>query len=623
MSWDDWFGRSSEDEYTFRDDTNKAFNWQRGYTNYSNFLMRDSGSVREAAKLVGSMLNVVGIEKNQKMTSELAKAIANTSAERISVLLPSDLLNSEKYKNSSDGDRTDAFLGGSVRSAANHVFNNAGNARDILSARHRLREAPKDTREYGIVERMRDMFVLALADERADRKIAEEFPGYTNFISKYKEFKFKHHYEPQQYKNDYQEFTDVMLRMIQYPGTIEPELLQKFKPQLKQLQEIMDTYGGIPATYAKCKRLGEEIAQYIYRMIVDPPEPENSGGSGEGDGDGKGDGENGGAPPPPLSKEEKEKLLESLKQVTSGNGAAMTTDTDGSDESRTMETILDELTGMGMYDEMEAPERNVIKMIADAKNNYMDVLNRIDKAKASVVGTLLRRKARDFKFSIKSTRSGRLDTNKLVEARMNVPTVYERIGEVKTDKLSVCVLIDESGSMNGVKIRKAQEAAIFLNEALKNQPDIKFFIYGHTADHDETGDTQLLVYREPGHYAPYALGRVNAKSNNRDGSAILLAAKRVRRHTQDPTVMIVISDGYPAATGYRNFEHGCEHTRKAVNQVEARMNMQVIQVAIESIDSSKMFKNYIHLTDMNTFPTEFVGFLRRKMNSMIKEHITM
>ena len=625
FAWDDWFGRSEDDHYTFRDNTNKAFNWERGYSNYSNFFMRDTTNIREAARLVGSMLSVVGLERKSNMTSSLIKAVE--SGDQVPVILPSDILDNKKYKESSNAERTDAFLGGSVRNAASNVFNNTSQVRKLNECRYRLRSSSKeDTKAYPIIERLQDMYSIALNDERTDRKVAEEFPGYTNFIGKYKEFKFKHNYEPQQYENDYQEFADVLLRMIQFPGTIEPELIDKYKSYLKDIQQMMDENGGIPETHRKCETLAQQLAQYVYRLIVDPPTPpDGGGGSGEGEGEGgSGAPGNGGTPPPPMSKAEQEQMMESLRKMIEGNGVQMTSDADGNDEDRTMDQILDELAGMGMYDEMEYPENIVVKMMKGDRREYEKVLKSLDVVKASVIGTLLRRKARDFKFAIKSTRSGRLDTNKLVEAKMRVPTVYERIGEVKTDKLAVCVLIDESGSMSGRnKIDRAQEAAIFLNEALKKQSDIQLFIYGHTADHNNGGETNIQVYREPGHYAPYALSDVRARSNNRDGTAILTCAKRVRKFTQDPVVFVVISDGYPAASGYRSYEHGIEHTAKAVKRVESTLNMQVIQIAIESMDSSKMFRHFIALTDMKTFPTEFVGFLRKKMNSMIKEHITL
>ena len=64
-------------------------------------------------------------------------------------------------------------------------------------------------------------------------------------------------------------------------------------------------------------------------------------------------------------------------------------------------------------------------------------------------------------------RSGRLDTNKLAEAKQKVPTIYERIGEVHTDKLCIGVLLDMSGSMSGSKIEKARETMIYLYELLK------------------------------------------------------------------------------------------------------------------------------------------------------------
>lgn len=635
-SWADWFGRSEDDSYTFRNRTNKGINWESGYNNFSDFLLNDNSNPREAARLVGNMLQVLGIEKNEKYTSSLEQAVSlQTSQQKAVILLPGEFL--ERGKKTAEGEKltaaekSDAFLGGAVRNAATNVYNNNRQAMSLFEKRLTLRTESKTkgnpSGKYGALEKLRDMFSLAIHDERTDRKVAEQFPGYSNFIQKYKDIKFKTQYEPQEFETPYEEFTDLLMRTIQHPGTLEPELLEKYERELREVQKIMDTHGGIPQTFKGCDQLGEELAQYIYRMIVEPPDPSGGGGGGSGEGGGESDSSSegsssggGGTPPPPTPQEIAE-ALKKLEELIEKNGASMVSDNDGDDESRAMQTVLDELAGMGMYDEMDHPEKILIKQPKGDRREYERLRDSLDMAKASVIGTLLRRKARDYKFSIKSTRSGRLDTNKLVEARMKVPTVYERIGQVKTDKLSVCILIDESGSMSGAKIRKAQEAAIFLNEALKSQPDINLFIYGHTADHHDRGETNIQVYREPGIHAPYSLSAVSAKSNNRDGTAIFACAKRVRKHTQDPVVFIVISDGYPAASGYRSFDHGCEHTAKHVKRTEA-LGMQVIQIAIESMDSGKMFRNFIHLTDMSTFPMEFTAFLKRKMNEMIKEHVT-
>jgi len=250
-------------------------------------------------------------------------------------------------------------------------------------------------------------------------------------------------------------------------------------------------------------------------------------------------------------------------------------------------------------------------------------------SKAGVIGTLLRRKSRDYQFAIKSMRSGRLDTNKLAEAKQHVSTIYERIGEVKTNKLVVSIIVDESGSMSGYKMETAREAAIFLNECVKDVPDVELYIYGHTADWNGggefscsgTGSTQLMVYKEPGKRTLSSLARMGARYENRDGSAIIAAAKRIRSKTQNQGVFIIISDGEPSAVNYRG-EAAKNHTRRMANEVE-KMGFQVIQVTIGGYRSKDMFKNVIEMNDMSTFPQEFTAFLRTKINTLIKEKVTM
>jgi len=62
--------------------------------------------------------------------------------------------------------------------------------------------------------------------------------------------------------------------------------------------------------------------------------------------------------------------------------------------------------------------------------------------------------------------------------------------------------------------------------------------------------------------------------------------------------------------------------KKSVIEVE-KMGFQVIQVTIGGHRSKDMFKNVIDMDDVSKFPTQFVGFLKTKINSLIKEKVTM
>ena len=86
-------------------------------------------------------------------------------------------------------------------------------------------------------------------------------------------------------------------------------------------------------------------------------------------------------------------------------------------------------------------------------------------------------------------RSGMLDTGKIAEAFQGVPTVYMREGQVKSDRISVCILIDESGSMYGEGETAARDTAVLLNEAIGTLQNVDLYIYGHSTD----GGTALYV----------------------------------------------------------------------------------------------------------------------------------
>ena len=277
------------------------------------------------------------------------------------------------------------------------------------------------------------------------------------------------------------------------------------------------------------------------------------------------------------------------------------------------------------YDEEGFAEDSTVVFLKADTNAiaYKNALHKVDSTKAAVLQKLFARKSKDQAFVMKSMRSGRLDTNKIAEAAQNVPTIYERMGRITTNKICVGVLIDESGSMGGSKIEKARQAAIFINEVFKNMPDVDLYMYGHTADTPSTSVTYLRVYREKGYVTdPFSLGSIEARGNNRDGDAILAFAKRVRKNTPNQGLLFVLSDGQPAASDYSG-RSAIEDTKSKVQKAQA-LGFQVIQIAIEeSVPSAQMFDYFIKMTDIKNLPNDMINYMSRKVNKLIKERVTL
>ena len=247
------------------------------------------------------------------------------------------------------------------------------------------------------------------------------------------------------------------------------------------------------------------------------------------------------------------------------------------------------------------------------KYSYMTCRDRIAKYIPGI-RKLIQGYDKNYDFNITGCRSGLLDTTKLAEAYQGVPHVYTRKGSVVTNKLTVCVLIDESGSMCGRRMDNAKCAAILLNEALKNQPGVDLFIYGHSADIMFTGAVEINVYREGKNTKnEYALGSAEARSENRDGTAILEVAKRVRKQTDNHILMFVISDGYPCARGYGGWP-AMKDVRSNVTAAQ-KLDIDVVQISIDYIEHAKeMFDTYIDISGD-------VGNMSKNLSNTIKKLI--
>lgn len=218
-------------------------------------------------------------------------------------------------------------------------------------------------------------------------------------------------------------------------------------------------------------------------------------------------------------------------------------------------------------------------------------------------------------------RQGTLDTTKLVEALQGVPQVYFRTGEIKTNKVSVAILVDESGSMSwgtgasGSRISISRDAAILLNESLSSIPGINLYMYGHSADEGSCNEVDIRIYKEPGFPFEYSLTNLKARNENRDGDAILNVAKRIRKFTEEPILFFVLSDGDPLANGYYGIP-AVKDTADKIRQAE-KLGFEIIQVQIGDGHISnikRMFNKYIILNnDLSQLPEKLGSILKKSI----------
>ena len=220
------------------------------------------------------------------------------------------------------------------------------------------------------------------------------------------------------------------------------------------------------------------------------------------------------------------------------------------------------------------------------------------------------------KLTIRNQKRGKIDKRMLHRIPMGRLDLF-KADIIKTDKpLDVCLLIDESGSMGSYTMAEARRAAISLKEALADNPKLNLWVFGHTADRITRGDTEMTEYWSPSMKdRPMAMGAMKAKYENRDGSAIVASADRIKLQAPNPStnkLMIVLSDGEPSADAYRG-EIAQKHTASCVKHCEAR-GWNIIQVGFSGAREHIMkrcFTNWIYVRDETQLGDKISKIIRK------------
>ena len=415
------------------------------------------------------------------------------------------------------------------------------------------------------------IFINLLEDNRVEDLLLTERPGFQDFIDCAKSYNSK---TLEGRLNMMRErklilFFKTLIGILRFPGLMEEEILEEYSEVYKEVQEKITPY---PENLKDICSVSESIFKIIKEKKLSDIDPA-----------------------------ELKKILFLINDTKSITSIMYGVDLDSgrkidkfkvsrllsSKDSLTMK-ILEGTVERGDSDKVffEKPkgDRNSYLCDVRAVQKYVPRLKKI------LTGT-----DKNYDFNIQGCRSGILDTTKLAEAYQGVPQVYLRQGHVRTNKSTICVLIDESGSMGGKKEILARQAAILLNETFGKSLGVDLYIYGHTADIGSIGYINLSVYREGSHYNPkFSLSKSCAKSQNRDGDAILEVAKRVRKFTKEDCIMFVISDGSPCANGYGGIS-AIKDTAAKVKEAE-KLGFGIIQISIDAVYGVEdMFDTYIDI----------------------------
>lgn len=176
---------------------------------------------------------------------------------------------------------------------------------------------------------------------------------------------------------------------------------------------------------------------------------------------------------------------------------------------------------------------------------------------------------------MKNLEKGRIDNRKLcgLSKSLTKKVFYKTKDGIDTN-VDVCILIDESGSIGGMKY-DLRTLTIAFSEVF-NRLGINFEVMGYTTvdfgsrnrSFTRSCPIKMKVYKsfkENYGNARYRLGSIESENHNVDGESVLHAYKRILKEKGKRKIIFVLSDGIPEA-GLCQYELG-KHLKKVVGDI--------------------------------------------------------
>lgn len=486
------------------------------------------------------------------------------------------------------GQKADVFTGVAVHEGCHLMYTDPSGCGEAGKLLHAI---------YNVIE-----------DERIERLLGEDLPGYANFLKMTKYY----YYDLYERKTGsggtggdrVTDLFNAVLHLVRYPAALTDEDIDRFGDELLEARAVLldwpsDTAGAF------------ERARRIHDIIRRCAEEDMSGDGGKGEADAAPSGKGGTEGDSTATVREKLDRLGEAASILTRDGSTLREDEIG-ESVRRMQNIQEICDGTCAHGDQENTWTvDPLEDGGDAETVYRESLDRV-RPFIPAVRNILRSNATDLRYEEKGRIHGKLDSGRLAEAYQGSRTVYLGRVESKAVRTAVCILLDESGSMAcGKKMERARDAAVLLDEALKDVPNVDLYVFGHSADINGHGSVEVFTYRDRNHRAKGALGASRPRLNNADGTAIREAAAIVRKQTREQCLLFVISDGQPLAGRYRSYAEGIEDTRKAVEEV-TRKGFIPVQVAIDAdVSPEEMFRHWVTYTDLADLPRQLGGTVRK------------
>jgi cobaltochelatase CobT len=224
-----------------------------------------------------------------------------------------------------------------------------------------------------------------------------------------------------------------------------------------------------------------------------------------------------------------------------------------------------------------------------------------------------------FEYGVKK---GKLDSSRISRICMkDAPGFNERIFKQKyvseVLNAAVSLLVDTSGSMNGTRYFNASKSVLLLNEAIGKALHVPLEIVGYT-DYVQEGDPILMcIHKEfdtPRSEIDLAESlRVSQAymRGNADGESILWSYDRLKQRKEKKKILIVFSDGAPAAS--RSQEGIYRFTKQVISEIEKENIVDIYGIGIEDESVKELYTHQCTIQDSSEISNKLLQVIEHKL----------
>lgn len=259
----------------------------------------------------------------------------------------------------------------------------------------------------------------------------------------------------------------------------------------------------------------------------------------------------------------------------------------------------------------------VVNRMKDVPDNLIREYDRVSKP----LKLISKRLQKQVMSILRDERNGGKLSGLLMGKRFEARRIYQsdgryfsntRLPDDKT-KIAVALLVDESGSMSGYdRTTTARAASITLHDFC-NALGFPIMVMGHTSSWgDEVDLFSYVDFDSVDNKDRYRIMDMSSRDCNRDGAALRYVAERLLKREEQNKILILISDGQPAASGYGGTE--AEADLRGIRQEYTRKGITMFAAAIgnDKDNIRRIYKEgFLDVTDLNQLPVNLTRLIQQ------------